>query len=457
MVITSLNNTFNITSWVPNSTSIALNHTNLGIVQSTLPSNRDYRSLPEFPDWYVPMLLIACIVIIVPNIGLLIALFKIKVLRKQAPNQFIISFAISDLLTGFILFPLGIIHEVEYVQRYRYETAMRNKRLQMFREFKEKHAAHHGISFPYFNYTDMEYYFQNEDTLPRTPYDDLGSTFCDLLMFVMNYISYISIWHMSIIAMDRYLRITSPITYKRWMTRSRAWYCSITIWVAALPATCLFFWFYKTNGYEYEPSQCMFYPKISIYAVCFGMIICFVPIFFTFYFYTKLIIISRYTFKSNQPIEVYLPRRHGQDACIPMTAMRPMVCFMRRPNSSSSDSEDYDEIEDDSRSSRTQAEMMEIRARSKRCRRSKRASILVGFIIGGHMIFVFPCTFFYFCYTYFPELEVHKSTFIYFYPWMTFFNSAYNPLIYFLLTKDLRHCVFQWIRRKFRFCCDTNP
>ena len=135
-----------------------------------------------------------------------------------------------------------------------------------------------------------------------------------------------------------------------------------------------------------------------------------------------------------------------------MTAMRPMMtCFLRRPNSSSSDSEEYEEIDEET-SSRTEAEIIEIRARNKRCRRSKRAAALLGFIIGGHFLLVVPTSAVYLCYTFWPELKIHQTSFFYFYPWSNCFNSAFNPFIYFFLTKELRYSVGQWFRRKFRWC-----
>ena len=129
-----------------------------------------------------------------------------------------------------------------------------------------------------------------------------------------------------------------------------------------------------------------------------------------------------------------------------MTAM-PISCMTRRRTSSSSDSEEYQEISDP-RNSRTESEILEIRARKKRVRRSKRAAILVGFIIGGHFVFTMPPCIVYILYTFWREVGVQNTSFFYLYPWMTFFNSAYNPCIYFLLTKELRTTFWSWIRKQ---------
>ena len=427
-------------------------------------------NLPEFPQWYVSMLLLSCILISVPNAVLLVALFKMKSLRKQVANHLIASFCLSDLVTGIVVFPLGIIHEIEYVQRYRHESASNSSSLS---SLSKQQQLHDETVIPLDHYTSLnttdvvfhdghlhvkdglnsglnplDFGAKNKDDI-----DDLGSGFCDLLQTSICFIGYVSLWHMTLIALDRYYRITSPITYKRWMTKTRAWYSCLFVWVLALAAAYFFYWHHKQTGIQYEPSQCVIYITSSYYVFAFAMVIGLIPMGMMIYYYVKLIILSRYSFKSNQPIEVYLPRRHhGQDNCIPMTSMRPMItCFLRRQNSSSSDSEEYDEMNEE-RSSRTEAEIMEIRARNKRCRRSKRAAVLVGFIVGGHFLLVLPTSTVYLCYTFWPELKIHQTSFFYLYPWCTFFNSAYNPWIYFLLTKELRHSVGQWFRRKFHWC-----
>ena len=413
------------------------------------------------------MLLFSSILISIPNAILLVALFKIKSLKKQAANHLIASFCLSDLITGIVVFPLGIIHEIEYVQRYRHESTSNGSSLSSL----NKQQLHDETVIPLDHYASLnttdvifhdghlhvknglnsglnQLYFRAKNKLDM---DNLGSGFCDLLQTSICFLGYVSIWHMFLIAMDRYYRITSPITYKRWMTKTRAWYSCLFVWLLATALAYFFYWHHKQSGIEYDPSQCVIYITSSYYVLVFGYTIGLIPMVMMIYYYVKLILLSRYSFKSNEPVQVYLPRRRQeQDNCLPMRPM--MTCFLRRPNSSSSsDSEEYDEIDEET-SSRTEAEIIEIRARNKRCRRSKRAAALLGFIIGGHFLLVIPTSAVYLCYTFWPELKIHETSFFYLYPWSNCFNSAFNPFIYFFLTKELRHSVGQWFRRKFRWC-----
>jgi hypothetical protein len=137
---------------------------------------------------------------------------------------------------------------------------------------------------------------------------------------------------------------------------------------------------------------------------------------------------------------------------IPLS-VRPISCLFGRTNSTSSDSEENEECtEGDPRSSRSESEIIEIKARKKRCRRSKRAAVLIGFITVGNITFVLPTIFLYVTYTFFPQVRIQEHWVFYLYPWMILYNSAYNPWIYFFVTKELRQSTGLWFRKKFASC-----
>jgi hypothetical protein len=175
-----------------------------------------------------------------------------------------------------------------------------------------------------------------------------------------------------------------------------------------------------------------------------------IPMIIMFYYYVKLIILSRYAFKSSIPIEVEMSKREGR---VGVTVI-PVCLTRRRPSSDSDSEEEYQEVLDP-RYPRSESDILELKARMKRVRRSKRAAILVGLIIAGYVVSVVPSSIVYILYTFFKEdISVHKTPYFYLYPWMTFFNSAYNPFIYFFLTKELRTAVCRWFRKKFGYAAD---
>lgn len=137
------------------------------------------RSEKEFPQWLLVTMILGAFFIVWSNLVPIIGVFKIRNLRKNVANYFIVSLAFTDMLTGLVVIPLGVFHEIEYVHRNRF------------------------ISTPS--------WISNN-----------GSIFCDVFQGVINFTGYCFVWHMALIACDRYYRITQPIRYKRWMSPSKA-------------------------------------------------------------------------------------------------------------------------------------------------------------------------------------------------------------------------------------------
>ena len=272
----------------------------------------------EFPVWHITMLCLACVLTTVPNSALLAILFKMKSLRKQAANHLIASFTFSDLITGAILFPLGIIHEIEYVQRHHHEktSSLNNGSHSVIVSIEEVELLnttnffHHEGDFHYQNdlkNNDLNMIQGVLDEPQRSSVDEIGEGFCDLLQAAVNLLGYASIWHMVLIAIDRYYRITSPITYKRWMTKRKAIVACIMIWIISSVLTFFLFWSYKKSGIPYESSQCVIYITTNYYVFAFAISIGIIPMLMMIYYYVKLIRLSQYSFKSSSPLEVHFP------------------------------------------------------------------------------------------------------------------------------------------------------
>ena len=151
------------------------------------------------PQWFLITMILSAFFIVWSNLIPIIGVLKIKQLRKNVANYFILSLAVSDMMTGLLVIPFGVFHEVEYVHANR--------------------------------------------QMPSSWINKNGRIFCDFLQGVINLQSYSFVWHMFLIACDRYYRITQPIQYKRWMSPSRA--LAIILLLYFLATLVAFFFFYR--------------------------------------------------------------------------------------------------------------------------------------------------------------------------------------------------------------------
>lgn len=123
------------------------------------------------------------IFIVFGNLVVIISIITHRHLRRNIANYFICSLAFSDLLVGLTVYPLGILHDTIY----------------------EKFDPKPGI-------------------------------FCDILQAFQLITIFSSLWQMTIIALDRYLRLTSPLEYKRRMNPKNALISIGSIYLSTLIA-----------------------------------------------------------------------------------------------------------------------------------------------------------------------------------------------------------------------------
>ena len=96
----------------------------------------------------------------------------------------------------------------------------------------------------------------------------------------------------------------------------------------------------------------------------------------------------------------------------------------------------------------------ELAIRRRMQRQSAKACQLLQLIVGAYCCCVFPPFVVYLLNTFAPNLRVKETNWYYLYPWLSFANSAINPLIYFFLSKEARNRTLDWIRDQSP-CCDA--
>ena len=116
------------------------------------------------PVWLNWLLLTEMLLICVPNFLVILVTIKVDRLRRNVGNMFILAFALNDFVTGLVVIPLGLIHEIEY--------AGNNRGANMTQGQKDEATV--------------------------------GEAFCDLLQTSINYTGMLSVWFMALIAGDRY-------------------------------------------------------------------------------------------------------------------------------------------------------------------------------------------------------------------------------------------------------------
>lgn len=347
-------------------------------------------------------------------------------------NYFVIAFAVNDFLTGSIVIPLGIIHEIEYVQGYMVDGGeSQTKEINRFTS-QEERLFHH--------------------------FEPIGTGFCDILQMSIAYTGYMSVWLMTAIAADRYYRIKNPVIYKTWMTRSRALTIILSLYFVCGWMCYGYYRSHKNSGVEYDPAQCVFYITTNFVTFTVAMTTMFLPFLAMVFYYVRLILMCK---RSRQAIR---GSRREKTLC----------CRRRRSGSRSENPLEMRQVVDSgvvegsgagASSSTSPANTTTTTAaananpcittsedpagahRQRTLRRSVKASRLIGLILFAYAIFVFPSTMIYVLYTFTPELKIEETGFIYLYPWVTFVNSAVNPVIYFFITRDLRERAYRILQQ----------
>lgn len=429
------------------------------------------------PVWLNWLLLLEMLVICVPNFLAILVTIRVRRLRRNSGNMFIVAFALNDFVTGLVVIPLGLIHEIEYVAS----------------SCSEDQVAGEGPG--------------------------VGQTFCDVLQSSINYTGMLSVWFMALIAADRYYRISNE-NYKRWLSWRRALLLVAGTHVACSFSTLVFFVSHKGSGLQYEESQCVYYITSSFATFAFASVFGFVPFFFMIYYYYKLAQMSRYDPRDDVQEEgvavavvaggirdggagggccccglacgffvhaACCSKRTSHSEAPPVDAtttapavarktgerieMATVLCGSAAARTTSggdgslatsttradgrtksgaacssgggSDRESGGDAVSGKRSGSL------IRARMRK--QSRKAQQLIRLIVYAYCCCVFPPYIVYLVFTFAKWAEIEKTPWFYAYPWVSFLNSAVNPFIYFFISKEARTKTILLLRQRFSF------
>ena len=279
-------------------------------------------------------------------------------------------------------------------------------------------------------------------------FEPIGTGFCDILQAAISYTGYMSVWLMTAIATDRYYRITKPVRYKKWMTSAKASAIIVSMFLACAWMCYGYYVAHKNSGAAYEPSQCVFYITTSLVVFTIGMTTAYIPLTAMVVYYVKLIRLSRRSrdairgkrLQKKDTICCIIRNRGssgGESSQVPLEMQVVDSGVVEGSATRASSSSGVAAVRTAVITSMASEDTAEQRGH-RTLRRSKKAARLIGLIFSAFVICVMPSTVVYCMYTFTPNLRIQETDFIYLYPWLTFLNSALNPVIYFFITQDLR-------------------
>ena len=379
----------------------------------------------ELPTWLVTTLIIVAVIIIVANSVVIIGIFKNRKLRRNVSNYFIASLAKDDLIAGLVVIPFGIIYEIE--------SAAHTNGSNVSLSTNSSNSTADG---------DM-----SQDSV-------LSELFCDMFQVSIAGQGFASTWHLCIIAMDRYYKITKPVLHKTWVTSKVI--CSVTI-VIDVVATALAIYFqslsvsFRTtsdgDSLIHGRKSCVYY-KPTVHSMVPAYTMGLVPLMFMFYYYFQLFKLTR-SIKSNGQRSASGSAEGSWNEVGSGGQNQNMVpkSILKKPSTTSTTVTSSS----NHKSSGTLTTNVSMIVRYHPEGKQSKASVMIGFIIITYILCVTPPSIVYLLYNFCENCSaiVHTSPVIYVYPWLMLLNSAINPFIFALMTKEMRRFVTRmFVRRK---------
>ncbi|KAI1298733.1 Dopamine receptor 1 [Halotydeus destructor] len=241
--------------------------------------------------------------------------------------------------------------------------------------------------------------------------------FCDTFQTIHITFAASSILHLMAISIDRYYRIKEPLKYRTWMTTKRASVLIATIWIASLVdgVSCLMG--QKMAHLPYV-SECEYLMGDPWFVMVMATIFVFVPS-------TTLVVIY---------VQLYrLAVKHKHDAYvtnISVKGIQPNMAMRRHRFIGHKRAQGQQQC--------TSHHLTKVQSRRQFAVREHRAAVTIGFVLFAYLFCMVPSVTMYFIKSFCQNCEIADSKLFYLYPWLIWFNSGMNPIIYLLLNNDFR-------------------
>lgn len=341
---------------------------------------------------------IFCVLIVVGNASTILSFMLKRRLRRNPSYWYITSLAASDILIGSVTIPLHL-------------------------------------------YSRSGYFSPVEMTNSPMPTDLICNTLVG--SYVMTVAPHIH--HLMILSVDRYIKLTSPLWYRKVMTIKVAVTILIIIWTLGIVVNvflllpdhifigdCLNF---RMKVMGYAPDHCWIATILVVHVPCLFLIACNVRVFMIA---TKYKTAIEQELKAGKGLNDNIFLRYHRGAVIIDTAI-PIKSSSKTGSTGTSVS-----VNKTSGSSSSEVEMM----RSRKMKdwlsatiRQKKIVLLISAIVGASIGCWFPTTAIHmtrWCCTPYMSNLLAGSSIELIHPWLGYFNSLLNPLILLLMNEDFR-------------------
>lgn len=231
---------------------------------------------------------------------------------------------------------------------------------------------------------------------------------CDLFQCLHLFTTISSLLFIMAIAIDRYNRIKRPLRYKQFMRRGMALFCIALILLFSLACANGLIYLHHLLDDRLK-RKCGYFsmtPLVSFFVLLIGA----QPIIIILWIYRKLYVIAKHSKATHKLQNSLFHRNHIE---------------MRRHSGGTFNG-------------RPASREHPLQVENTAVLRNYDATKMIGVVVGVYYLFLIPSTTAFFLIELFPDWKNHLG-WKYLFPWLYWFNSACNPVIYICFSSDFRY------------------
>ncbi|KAI1285477.1 Alpha-1B adrenergic receptor [Halotydeus destructor] len=257
--------------------------------------------------------------------------------------------------------------------------------------------------------------------------------YCDIFQLIHLTTGLASIWHLIAISVERYYCITTNFKYRRLMSKSRAALVILFIWLGSLLYAVLCLAGQKMTNTS-NVNNCDFLRGPKVYTTLVMAIFFSGPSIVLFYYYGKLYRIASYN------------RQCVQSGSKRVTNEKLDSIILRLNCSEYASGSQLSTISENvhrmSKSNSNEKFHVALAAVTK----EYRIAMLIGIVIVSFFACWYPAAAVYLYRLFCDTCPAQSRYFELIYPWLGWLNSAFNPIIYTLLSDDFRRALYSLMR-----------